>query len=84
MLFYYSAHLPGILSNTFTSSDTVCFDHRSGAICSLYRANREISKVCLQIICVCGLETGFLEWEHKNTCREMFVSKQDRVFNLIL
>ena len=26
----------------------------------LYRANREISKVCLPIIFVCGSETGFL------------------------
>ena len=29
-LFYYSAHLPGILSKTLASSYTACFDHRSG------------------------------------------------------
>ena len=49
-----------------------------------YRENREISKVCLQIIFVCGSETGFLAWVRKNTRGQMFVSKQDRVFNLIL
>ena len=40
--------------------------------------------VCLQIIYVCGSETGFLAWVRKNTRRYMFVSKQDRVVNLIL
>ena len=51
---------------------------------SLYRANREISKVCLQIISGYRSETGLLAWVHENTRREMFVSKQDRVVNLIL
>ena len=36
---------------------------------SLYRANRVIGKVCLQIIFVCGSETGLLVWVRKNTRR---------------
>ena len=32
---------------------------------SLYRVNREISKVCLQIVFVCGSETGFPAWVRK-------------------
>ena len=37
MAYYiYSAHLAGILSKTFASSCTVCFDHRSGAICRYF------------------------------------------------
>ena len=34
-----------------------------------YGVNREISKVCLQIIFVCGSETGFLACARKNTRR---------------
>ena len=34
---------------------------------SLYRTNRKISKVCLQIIFVCRLETGLLAWVRKIT-----------------
>ena len=53
-LFYHSAHLAGIWSKKFASFDTVCFGHRlrRNFRLSLYRANREISKVCLQIIFV--------------------------------
>ena len=36
---------------------------------SLYRANREISKVCLQIIFGDRSETGLLAWVHENTRR---------------
>ena len=32
-LFHYSAHLASILSKRFATFDTVCFGHRSGAIC---------------------------------------------------
>ena len=35
-LFYYSAHLAGILSKRFVSFDTVCFGHWSGAICRYF------------------------------------------------
>ena len=34
--FYYSAHLAGILSKRFASFDTVCFGHRSGALCRYF------------------------------------------------
>ena len=53
-------------------------------LAGISRANRDISKVCLQIIFVYGLETGLLALVRKNKRREMFVSKQDRVVNLIL
>ena len=59
-----------ILSNRFGSCNAVCFGHRSGGICrylSLYRANREVSKVSLQIIFVCRSETGLLALVCKDT-----------------
>ena len=52
-LFYYSVHLADILSKTFASSDTVFWSPARRYLqvfLSLYRANREISKVCLQIV----------------------------------
>ena len=73
VLFYYSAHLAGIFKQK------VClFRYRVfwspvrrnlQVFLSLYRANREISKVCLQIIFVCGSESGLLAWLRKNTRR---------------
>ena len=51
---------------------------------SLYRANREISKVGLQIIFGYRPETSLLAWVRENARRQMFDSKQDRVVNLIL
>ena len=36
MAYFISVHLAGILSITFASSDTVCFGHRSGAICGYF------------------------------------------------
>ena len=43
-----------------------------------------ISKVCLQINFVRESENCLQAWVRKNTRRYMFVSKQDRVVNLIL
>ena len=51
---------------------------------SLYRANRKIGMVCLQIIFGYRSETGLLAWVRENTRRWMLVSKQERVVNLTL
>ena len=70
--YFISAHLAGILSNRFASCNTACFGHRTGRICrylSLYRANREVTKVSLQIIFVCRSETGLLALVCKKTRR---------------
>ena len=86
--FYDSVHLAGILSKKFASSDPVYVGYRSGAyllvFLTLFRAKREISKVCLQIIFGYGSETGLLACVRENTRRyvkirvgKCFVSGQD-------
>ena len=48
---------------------------------SLYRTNRKISKVCLQIIFVCRLETGLLAWVRKITVGKcLFQSRTGLLF----
>ena len=67
------AELNRTQSTDWVRSSSIEFDWNLVRLGSIYyagyRVNREISKVCLQIIFVCGSETVFLEWVRKNTRR---------------